>query len=72
MRCAKSVQTPKISFMSFVDYNGSVSDFEPYGEARAAAFRQIFRSREATVELGDQLHDVQAEAKVWPVIAAGA
>jgi hypothetical protein len=68
----KVYRLPTLLSCRLLPTTAGASDFQPHREARAGTFRQIFGSREAAVELGDQLHDVQAEPEVWAVVAAGA
>ena len=68
----KVYRLPTLLSCRLLPTTAAASDFQPHREARACSFRQIFGPREAAVELGDQLHDVQAEPEVWAVIAARA
>ena len=65
-------RVPTVLSCRLLTTSAATSHFEPHGEARARAFGQIFGARETAVELGDELHDVEAKPEVWAMITAGA
>jgi hypothetical protein len=67
----KVYRVPTVLSCRLLTTTAAASHLQPHREARAGLFGQVLGSREASVVLGDQFHDVQPEPEVGAMVAAG-